>query len=141
MERMDRKTAGRQRITRMAWVAYLVVSLAVTPIAARSRILSDSQIRQILIERIDTQRQGVGMVVGVIGSQGRRLIVYGKADDRDTRPLDGDTVFEIGSVTKVFTALLLADEVQRGEVALDDPVGKYLPLEVRVPEHGGKAIT
>jgi CubicO group peptidase (beta-lactamase class C family) len=90
---------------------------------------------------MDTQRLGVGIVVGVIDSQGRSLIVYGKADDSDTRPLDGDTVFEIGSVTKVFTALLLADDVQRGEVALNDPVVKYLPREVRVPEHGGKAIT
>jgi serine-type D-Ala-D-Ala carboxypeptidase/endopeptidase len=128
-------------MTRVARAAYLVASLAVTPITAKSRILSDAEIRQILVDRIDGQRQGVGIVVGVIEPQGRRLIVYGKADDSDTRPLDGDTVFEIGSVTKVFTSLLLADMVQRGEVALNDPVAKYLPKEVRVPEHGGKAIT
>ena len=41
--------------------------------------------------------------------------------------LDGDTIFEIGSVTKVFTSLLLADMVNRKEVALDDPAAKYLP--------------
>jgi D-alanyl-D-alanine-carboxypeptidase/D-alanyl-D-alanine-endopeptidase len=138
---MERKTERRGRITRRAWAGYIVASLGITPIAARSRILSDSQIRRVLAERIDTQRLGVGIMVGVIARQGRRLIVYGKADDSDTRSLDGDTVFEIGSVTKVFTALLLADEVQRGEVALNDPVAKYLPREVQVPEHGGKAIT
>ena len=50
-------------------------------------------------------------------------------------------MFEIGSVTKVFTSLLLADMVQRGEVALTDPIGKYLPADVKVPERNGHAIT
>ena len=45
-------------------------------------------------------------------------------------PVTGDTVFEIGSVTKVFTALLLADMARRGEVKLTDPVAKYLPASV-----------
>jgi CubicO group peptidase (beta-lactamase class C family) len=43
--------------------------------------------------------------------------------------LDGDTVFEIGSIAKVFTALPLTEMVCRREVALDDPVSKYLPAE------------
>jgi CubicO group peptidase (beta-lactamase class C family) len=54
--------------------------------------------------------------------------------------LDGDTLFEIGSMTKVFTSLLLAEAVQRGEVALTDPISKYLPARVTVPERG-RAIT
>jgi D-alanyl-D-alanine-carboxypeptidase/D-alanyl-D-alanine-endopeptidase len=58
-----------------------------------------------------------------------------------TSALDGDTVFEIGSVTKVFTSLLLADMVQRGEVALTDPVAKYLPPGIKMPERGGRQIT
>lgn len=41
---------------------------------------------------------------------------------------DADTAFEIGSVTKTFTGLLLAEAVERGEVALDDPIGAYLEL-------------
>ena len=56
-------------------------------------------------------------------------------------PLDGDTVFEIGSITKVFTALLLTEMVTRGEVALDDPASKYLPGHVKMPERNGKKIT
>jgi serine-type D-Ala-D-Ala carboxypeptidase/endopeptidase len=50
-------------------------------------------------------------------------------------------VFEIGSITKVFTALLLTEMVTRGEVALDDPVAKYLPGNVRMPARNGKQIT
>ena len=44
-------------------------------------------------------------------------------------------------MTKVFTSLLLADMVHRGEVALTDPVSKYLPPNVKMPERGGKKIT
>jgi serine-type D-Ala-D-Ala carboxypeptidase/endopeptidase len=103
--------------------------------------LDDSEIRNILIERIDTRHQGVGIVAGIIGSQGRRVIAHGKLDRDDPRDVSGDTIFEIGSVTKVFTSLLLEDMVQRGEVALNDPVAKYLPAGTKVPEHNGQPIT
>ena len=102
---------------------------------------SDAEIRQILLDRIDRDRQGVGMVVGVIDAKGRRIIAYGSLAKADPRQLNGDTVFEIGSVTKVFTSLLLMDMVQRGEVALTDPVSKFLPSNVKMPERNGKKIT
>ncbi|RIV88571.1 serine hydrolase, partial [Aurantiacibacter xanthus] len=55
---------------------------------------------------------------------------------------DGDTEFEIGSITKVFTALLLADMALKGEVALDDPVERYLPAGAPMPRDGeGQQIT
>ena len=41
----------------------------------------------------------------------------------------------------MFTSLLLADMVARGEVVLSDPVAKYLPPEVKVPERKGRQIT
>ena len=108
---------------------------------ANSPIPPDSEIRKILVERIDAFHQGVGIVVGVIEPQGRRVVAYGSLNQGDTRPLNGDTIFEIGSVTKVFTSLLLSDMVQRGEVALADPVAKYLPADATVPERGGRVIT
>ncbi len=121
------------------------VSVAMATVNAQSPsgspVPSDSEIRRILAERIDGQRQSIGMVVGVIEPQGRRIVAHGSPDQHDPRPLNGDTVFEIGSVTKVFTALLLADMVRRGEVALDDPVAKYLPAEVKVPTRAGRSIT
>jgi CubicO group peptidase (beta-lactamase class C family) len=95
----------------------------------------------VLADRIDVQDQSVGIVVGVIGPGGRRIIAYGHLEKDDPRPLNGDTIFEIGSATKVFTSLLLADMVQRGEVALDDPVAKYLPPGVKMPERNGRSIT
>jgi CubicO group peptidase (beta-lactamase class C family) len=52
-----------------------------------------------------------------------------------------NTVFEIGSITKAFIGLLLADMVARGEVRLHDPVQRYLPPGVTVPARGGREIT
>ena len=120
--------------------AAVVLSLLFLSHAAFAAVVSDTDIRAILVDRIDVQHQSVGMVVGVIDSTGRRVVAYGKTA-KDGKPVDANTVFEIGSVTKVFTSLLLADMVQRGEVALTDPVSKYLPPNVKMPEHGGKKIT
>ncbi len=68
-------------------------------------------------------------------------MAYGSLAKNDKRPLNGDTVFEIGSITKVFTGLALMDMVQKGEVSVTDPVSKYLPAAVKVPERNGKKIT
>jgi len=102
---------------------------------------SDSEIEVILRERIDTAKQGVGIVVGLVDEKGPRIIRYGKLSRGSVRTVDGDTVFEIGSATKVFTALLLADAVERGEMKLDDPISKYLPPAVKVPTRNGRQIT
>ena len=109
--------------------------------ALAQTVPSNAEIRKILIQRVDDYRQGVGMVVGVVDANGRRVISYGTFDKSDPREINGDTILEIGSVTKVFTSLLLADMVQRGEVALTDPISKFLPPTVKTPERGGRAIT
>ncbi|MCC3770815.1 serine hydrolase [Streptomyces sp. UNOC14_S4] len=48
-------------------------------------------------------------------------------------PAEPDTRFEVGSLTKTFTALLLAELVAQGEVRYDDPVERYLPCAVPGP--------
>jgi D-alanyl-D-alanine-carboxypeptidase/D-alanyl-D-alanine-endopeptidase len=129
-----------QMIRVIALVA--LAGAATVPARAQpSAVPSDAEIRKILIDRIDAQKQSVGIVVGIIEPAGRRVVAYGQLAKDDSRPLNGDTLYEIGSITKVFTSLLLADAVGRGEVALTDPVAKFLPAKVKVPERGGRAIT
>src|SRR5262245_25995017 len=98
-------------------------------------------ISEILVRRVDQQKQATGIVVGLIEPTGRRRVTYGHLAKGDPRAVDGDTIFEIGSVSKVFTSLLLADMVHRKEVALDDPAATYLPEHVRMPERSGRSIT
>lgn len=101
----------------------------------------DAELRRMLATRIDVQHQATGGVIGIVAPAGRRIITYGTRGVDDKRPVTADTVFDIGSITKLFTSLLLADLVIRGEVALDDPVMRYLPDSFRVPERSARPIT
>lgn len=82
-----------------------------------------------------------GMAIGLIDKHGSRNFYAGKLDNGTNRTVDGDTVFEMGSVTKVFTSLLLLDAVNRGEMKLEDPVAKYMPDGVKTPAYRGMEIT
>lgn len=121
-------------------VCLLVAALITTPTQAAgparpAAVVDTARIQDILRERVDRQQQHRGIVVGIIEPAGRRVIAWGSSGREDGRALDGDTIFEIGSVTKVFTALLLADAAQRGEVRLDQPVRELLP-EWLIPQRG-----
>jgi serine-type D-Ala-D-Ala carboxypeptidase/endopeptidase len=111
--------------------------------AASSRrfvIASDPEIMGIIKQRVDEKRSA-GIVVGVVDPDGRtRVVAYGDPGPGQP-PLDGNSVFEIGSISKVFTATVLAEMVQEGKVHLDDPVQKYLPASVHMPTRNGKVIT
>ncbi|UXN58751.1 serine hydrolase [Phyllobacterium zundukense] len=104
-------------------------------------IPSDADIQATLRWRVDLCRLCPGYAVGITERGDRRLVVHGYRDGAATAELDRDALFVIGSVTKLFTALLLADMVQRGEVSLSDPVSDFLPAGVRVPAYDGRPIT
>ena len=82
-----------------------------------------------------------GMVAGLLDPRGQRIVTSGTSDAENGRALDGDTVFDIASLTKLFTALLLADNVVHGRMAMVDPLAKYLPTDVHVPDFQGRPIT
>jgi CubicO group peptidase (beta-lactamase class C family) len=123
--------------SRIAFAFAIVLILA--PVAMP--VPPDAEIREILGRRVGAENLGIGIVVGVIDPKGRRIVAYGSPAKDDKRPLNGDTIFEIGSITKVFTSLVLMDMVQKGEVAVTDPVSKYLPATVKIPERNNKKIT
>jgi CubicO group peptidase (beta-lactamase class C family) len=82
---------------------------------------------------------GVGIAIGTI-DDGKIATIF-RGSTGTAAKLDRDAVFEIGSVTKTFTALLLADMAGRGEVTLDQPIDALLPKGVTAPARGGKKIT
>ena len=102
--------------------------------------VSDSAINSILADRI-ARKRSMGLVVATLELGKPPRIYTAGVSGLAGLPLDGNTVFEIGSITKVFTNTILADMVKKGEVSLDDPVSKFLPGRVRVPERNGKKIT
>jgi D-alanyl-D-alanine-carboxypeptidase/D-alanyl-D-alanine-endopeptidase len=98
-------------------------------------------IRAFLEQRIGIEKREVGMVVGLVDEHGCSIVSYGKMDDGASPEVNGDTLFEIGSITKTFTGLLLQDMIERGEMKLDDPVAEYLPKSAKVPTLNGRQIT
>jgi serine-type D-Ala-D-Ala carboxypeptidase/endopeptidase len=102
---------------------------------------SDDSIEMILRDRVDLYKKSVGIVVGMVDRRGRKIVAYGKRDLEGDTEVGANTVFEIGSVSKVFTGTLLADAMKRGELRLEDPVSRFLPESVTVPSKDGKEIT
>jgi serine-type D-Ala-D-Ala carboxypeptidase/endopeptidase len=86
----------------------------------------------------ERERPGL-LVIGAIDGGATAVASKGPQPRPEVAP--ERIIFEIGSVTKVFTALLLAIAVERGEATLDDPLVDHLPDGTRVPHRDGAVIT
>lgn len=95
---------------------------------------------QALLKEYVEENGSVGAAVSVIDQGRAQFFFYGTKSIEGGEPISEETLFEIGSITKVFTTLLLMDMVSKGEVQLDDPIEMYLS-GVRIPEKNGKKIT
>jgi D-alanyl-D-alanine-carboxypeptidase/D-alanyl-D-alanine-endopeptidase len=114
-----------------------LIAAAVVAVGAQD----DGGLKELLLNRTGDNHKAVGIVVGLLDATGERFLASGATAPGGNVAPDADTVFEIGSITKVFTSLVLADMVVRGEVRLDDPVAKFLPATVKLPERDGRRIT
>jgi CubicO group peptidase (beta-lactamase class C family) len=106
--------------------------------AAADRIAAE--VRDQVVRRVENE-EIVGVVVGVVDEEGTSYFGHGRLLAGGERTPDERTVFEIGSITKAFTGVLLAEMAERGQVGLDDPVARLLPPGGRVPSWEGRQIT
>jgi D-alanyl-D-alanine-carboxypeptidase/D-alanyl-D-alanine-endopeptidase len=81
------------------------------------------------------------IVVGFIDPNGIKVYSFGNISKANNMPVNESTIFNIDSITKTFTTLVLADMVKQGIVNLNDPIEKYLPSNVKVPQYNGTTIT
>lgn len=79
------------------------------------------------------------IAIGLIDADGPRYFFFGETTPGGD-PIDEHTIYEIGSISKTFTGILLADMVKSGKMKLDDPVQSYLPESVTMPDWKGKPI-
>lgn len=126
-------------------IARLVVAVALAAVVG-GLTASDKAVRveldplaPLVLQRLAAQDQPTCVAVATISAAPRTAF----ACTRDAGParLDENAIFEIGSITRVFTGLLLADMVRRGEVALSDPASKYAPPGAEPVERGEREIT
>lgn len=116
----------------------LGVVLAASDSACAAPAAGDS-LREFLRFQLGPGAKLAGRVAVVVQAGRARTVGFGSSGAHGVA-MNRGTVFEIGSITKVLTALLLADMAARGEVAFGDPVAQYLPPWVRLHERG-RAIT
>jgi CubicO group peptidase (beta-lactamase class C family) len=110
--------------------------------SARTQAFEPSReiIAKLAMSKID-RGESVGIVVGIVHDRKRETFAFGKSSANSKRALDGKTIFEIGSISKVFTSLALSEMVQAKKVALDDPLQKYLPEAIKAPARNGSQIS
>ncbi|HVX24819.1 MAG TPA: serine hydrolase domain-containing protein [Parafilimonas sp.] len=82
-----------------------------------------------------------GLSIGVLKNNAMHFYGYGETTKGDKQIPDEHTLYEIGSITKTFTAILLADAVNNGKIKLDDPVNKYLPDSIPPLQYDGSTVT
>jgi CubicO group peptidase (beta-lactamase class C family) len=99
-----------------------------------------AQVKSFILNQI-VNKSKAAIVVGFVDPNGTRIFSFGNMSKAHNVPVNENTLFDIGSITKTFTTLLLADMVERGIVNLTDPIEKYLPASVKVPEFNGTKIT
>lgn len=94
-----------------------------------------------LLKPFIMQRNTVGVSIGVLVNDKRYFYNYGEAEKGSGTAPKQSTIYEIGSISKTFTATLLADAVSRGKIKLEDPVNKYLPDSVPAIAYNGTPVT
>jgi len=98
-----------------------------------------ADIAALLRARIDVQRRGTGGAVGILSARDFSVVSHGVAARDSSQRVNDESVFQIASLTKIFTALLLTDAVGRGELALEEPLDAFVP--VPAPRFEGRSIT
>lgn len=114
----------------------------------KARLLSSNPNTTALDERVDSavklfflKPNTVGMVLGVLKDNSTHVYGYGETERGNGKIPNGNTLFEIGSISKTFTATLLADLVVKKKISLDAPVNKYLPDSIPSLQYNGIPVT
>ena len=118
---------------------FIITFLLTTANIVFGQIPIDS-IKAIIKQEVDNKRCK-SIIVGIINANGRQIFAEGVKSDSDPTLPDGNTIFEIGSITKVFTSLLLSDMSLKHQLNLNDPISKLLPKNVKTPIRNGKEIS
>jgi len=83
-----------------------------------------------VIKTTHTLHPEIGMSVGLFYDMELHFFSYGNINRTSGQTIDNETIFEIGSITKLFTSYLIAQQVKAGKISLDSYVEEYLPPHI-----------
>jgi beta-lactamase class C len=107
----------------------IVIATVMGALLAAGFVQAQVNVEQIVKQKVQPilPKGGGGGVAVSVGMDGKTSFFnYGMADNAQNRPVTPDSIFNLGSVGKVFATTLLAQAVKQGELSLDDPVSKYV---------------
>lgn len=116
------RSGVRRGATKVAWVGWLaLVAIAWAASPAKGDAIDD------IVAQEMARRKTPGVALAVV-HKGRvvKIAGYGLADVENEVPVGPDTVFQIQSITKTFTATAIMMLVEEGRLSLEDPVSKHL---------------
>lgn len=119
-------------------VAFFFIVLGSTTFAQTTEI--SEEVKNHIKERVD-EGINAGIVVALIDGKNVEYFSYGKASSMPEDLVDENSIFEIGSISKTFTGVMIADEILKGKMKASDPLGDHLPATVKMPTRNGKQIT
>jgi CubicO group peptidase (beta-lactamase class C family) len=117
----------------------IVLFFGIFLIACRGQVELTEETRQQIQQRV-AHDINPGIVVGIIDANGVRYHSFGRKSVTGGEPVDEYSVFEIGSISKTFTGIILADKVLKGEVKLEDRLQELVPPGVEAPTRNGQSI-
>ncbi len=106
-------------------LVFCLIALSLSSFLSGNYSLPTEIVKQ-AIERYRERHQVPGVAVVVFYDSQHYFFPFGVADLHSKKPITESTIFELGSITKSFTALLLAAETLKGTVQLNDPAIRYL---------------
>ena len=111
------------------------------PASSTSVFKITDEIKDRINALVDSNRTNAAIVIGIVDPNGTQFYSNGKISNANNTNVDQNTIFAIGSNTKVFTTVLLAEMVEEGLIKLNDPIDKHLPPNVTIPQYKGHKIT
>lgn len=139
----NKETNCKQQSNKKASSSTIIVVLItlIIAIASGSSSAANAELEKVLKHKVETEKLSVGIAVAIIENGQVTFINVGVANKETAQEIDQNTLFEIGSVSKVMTSTALATFVDEGTLKLSDPVQNYLPKSVKLPMKNDKAIT
>jgi len=129
-------------------IAGFGLSHYVAPVAGGKKLTTSNPLRLPLDRQLDSivqayngQHPLIGLSIGILCHDSLFRYGYGETATGNGQLPNANTLFEIGSVSKTFTATLLADAIRRGLLRLDDLISRYLPDSIPPLQRDGVAVT
>ena len=119
---------------KLAFIPFFVVSLTCSSAMSQETSTKELEDKVLALAQPYVDAEVINCAaIGIIDGESQLTLSVGQFSKTDTTKADENTIFEIGSISKVFTGVLLADAIERGLVTADQPAGELLPEGITMP--------